>query len=288
MATADAFPYIMRYMSHSSVPKLAKWPFVLANVALIGLAGIVVIRDSAALGIWQALLPLTAVGVGGWLCALPFLREYEAKVRLLQGDQLAKATAQFGDLEGIKTQIGNATAQWQGFQQQSSETVATAKELTNRLRLEMNEFCSFLQKASDSEKNHLRLEVEKLRRGEKDWLQAIVFILDHVFALHAAAGRSGQPTLVAQLNQFQHACRDAARRLGLTGFAPAIHDRFDEKVHQLEDGNAMPNGALRVSEILALGYTFRGELVRKVLVRAAALEQEGTEAGEISSGLGCA
>jgi len=50
---------------------------------------------------------------------------------------------------------------------------------------------------NDSEKTTLRLEVEKLRRGELEWLQALVHILDHVFALHTAAMHSGDVKFAA-------------------------------------------------------------------------------------------
>ena len=62
--------------------------------------------------------------------------------------------------------------------------------------------------------------MDKLRKMEGDWLKVAVQILDHVFALFRAAERSGQPALIEQLGQFQNACRDAARRIGLVPFAP--------------------------------------------------------------------
>ena len=45
----------------------------------------------------------------------------------------------------------------------------------------------FLAKANDSEKGFLRLEVDKLKRAEGEWLQTLVRILDHVNALHQGA-----------------------------------------------------------------------------------------------------
>ena len=38
---------------------------------------------------------------------------------------------------------------------------------------EARAFQQFLDKANDTERNHLRLEVEKLRRAEGDWLQVL-------------------------------------------------------------------------------------------------------------------
>ena len=90
---------------------------------------------------------------------------------------------------------------------------------------EVREFSEFMQKMNDSEKAALRLEIEKLRRGEGEWLQVLVRILDHVFLLHAAAMRSGQPKLVGQISQFSkrlprrraaHRPRAVHRRAGRT------------------------------------------------------------------------
>ena len=64
----------------------------------------------------------------------------------------------------------------------------------------------------DVDLRKVRLEVEKLRRAEGEWLQVLVRVLDHVYALHLGALRSGQPNLIEQLSNFQNACRDAARR----------------------------------------------------------------------------
>ena len=64
------------------------------------------------------------------------------------------------------------------------------------------------------EKAHLRLEVEKLRRGETERLQIIIHVLDHVFALFQAAEHSGHPDLIDQLGHFQKACRKPCAALG--------------------------------------------------------------------------
>ena len=124
-----------------------------------------------------------------------------------------------------------------------------------------------MKRANDSERANLRLEVEKLRRGESEWLQVTVRMLDHVYALHQGACRSGQPRLIEQVGQFQNACRDAARRVGLTPFAANEAEPFDAQRHQLlEEGAKAPADAV-VGETVATGYTFQGQLIRLALVR---------------------
>ena len=91
--------------------------------------------------------------------------------------------------------------------------------------------------------------------------------LDHVYALHQAAVRSGQPGLIEQLGAFQNACRDAARRVGLTPYAAGPGEVFDGQRHQVSDGDPKPSAEAVIHETLATGYTFQGRLVRPALVR---------------------
>src|SRR5207245_9616273 len=97
----------------------------------------------------------------------------------------------------------------------AATTVGTARQIAERMASEAKAFSDFMQKASDAEKGHLRLEVEKLRRSEGEWLQVLVLTLDHVYALLLAGRRSGQQNIIQQLTTFQHACRDVARKVGL-------------------------------------------------------------------------
>ena len=123
------------------------------------------------------------------------------------------------------------------------------------------------EKASDSEKSHLRLEVEKLRRAESEWLQVLVMLLDHVYALYLAGRRSGQPNIIEQLSTFQSACRDVARKVGLVPFEAGPDEPFNPSLHQLLDNqNQLPAENARISDTLAPGYNFQGQLIRNALV----------------------
>jgi molecular chaperone GrpE (heat shock protein) len=102
------------------------------------------------------------------------------------------------------------------------------------------------------------LEVEKLRRAESEWLQIVIRLLDHTYALTQAGVRSGKAGLIEQLGHFQNACRDVARRAGLVPFVVVPNEAYDEKIHQLvdADGNRRPNA--KVSETIATGFTYQG------------------------------
>lgn len=264
-------------------PRLSKWPFVLGDLVLIGAASTIVLRSGPPLGLWQAALCLAAIGTGAYLITIPFLREYHALLQLAEADKLATSVGQIKDLERIKSQLGDTTAQWHTIQENSTKALASARELSEKMGREVDQFCAFLKKSNDGERNHLRLEVEKLRRSEADWLQVSVHLLDHIFALNKAAGRSGQPTLIAQLEQFQLACRDIVRRMGVVAFAPQAGEGFDERMHQLADPGGSAVAGQGIVEVLGPGYTYQGQLVRKALVRTGEASQEASE-GPLESG----
>jgi molecular chaperone GrpE (heat shock protein) len=220
----------------------------------------------AALGHWELCFVVLCVVGGALLGIAPFLLEYEALVKLTEAGALTTVVSQLHNLEGIAAQISGATSRWQDAQDQADKTALAAKEIAERMTAEVQAFTEFMRKANDSEKSTLRLEVEKLRRAEADWLQVLVRTLDHVFALHQGALRSGQPGLIEQLSNFQNACRDAARRVGLTPFVANDGEPFDPQRHQLVDGTAKPAPDAVVVQTIAAGYTFQGRLIRPVLV----------------------
>lgn len=257
--------------------RLNKLPFILSDIALLALAAVIVWRTQTPMTVGHALVCLGAIAIGAWFGILPFLREYQSAARLTEAQGLSDAVAhmqdflvQTKDLRRVQDEIAGATAQMKTVQQHSERSVTVAHEISERLERELANFTAFVQKTQDTEKNHLRLEIDKLRRGERDWLQATVIILDHIYALNQAAARSGQPGLIAQLTQFQGACRDVVRRVGLVPYAPAVGDAFDPNAHQLEPNVTEPSSPSLVTEMLATGFTFQGELVRRALVRIGA------------------
>jgi len=259
-------------MQNLREPKLPKWPFVFGDLLLLGAAYYVTVSSKLPLGLWQdCMLVLCVMGAAG-VAILPFILEYRWVARLAEGKALTTAVAQVQNLEKVGAQIAAATARWQTAQAEADKVAAAAKGIADRMTAEVQAFTEFMQRINDSEKTTLKLEVEKLRRAENEWLQVLVRMLDHVYALHLGATRSGQPKLIEQLGQFQLACRDAARRVGLTPFSANPSELFDAEKHQVLEANGTPPAGASVAETLATGYTFQGRLLRPALVR---LQQNG-------------
>jgi molecular chaperone GrpE (heat shock protein) len=207
------------------------------------------------------------VVAGAWIGIAPWLLEHRARVRFAESDRLVDTVQQISRIEEVGERIAGATGQWLTVQERADKTASTAKEIAEGVNREAQQFRAFLERANDQEKSHLRLEVEKLRRSEEDWIEVLVRIMDNVFALHAAAMQSGQARVIEQITAFHQVCRDYCRRRGLTPFAAAQNEPFDGATHQLADSSEPPADGGLVTETLAPGYTYQGQLLRRALVR---------------------
>jgi uncharacterized protein YbgA (DUF1722 family) len=203
--------------------KVPKWIFLISDVLLLALAYFIVWKSPHPIAKWEIIACFASAALGTVVGALPFILDYRAMGKLIEVNALGAVAEKIQNLEKLAAQISSATNQWAGVQEtvqgNSDKTVAVTKEIADRMAEEIRLFSEFMKKMNDSEKATLRLEVEKLRRGELEWLQVLVTILDHVFALHAAAMRSGDVKFAAPITTFQNVCRDTARRLGLMPFA---------------------------------------------------------------------
>lgn len=257
-------------MSKVSEWKVPKWPFLLTDIVLITVAAVLVWKSKHPITPSEAGLVTAAVALGALLACLPFILEYRATSKLIELNALGEVAEKIQDLKHFTDRISSATDQWARVQEttqgQAEKTIAAAGGIAGLITSEVREFTEIQKKMNDAEKVALRLEVEKLRRTEGEWLQVVVRILDHIYALHTAATRSGQPELASQIGHFQNACRDAARRVGLVPFIAEPDEAFDPERHRVH-GNENPPAQAVAAETLAPGLTFQGRLIRPALVR---------------------
>lgn len=263
-------------MNETSAPRLTKLPFIIGDLLLLATAGYVG-KYGSLLGQWQYVAIVGAVALGAWLMVWPFVLEFRAATRLAETSALESVTSKIQDLDKVAASIARASTEWQHLQLSATQSVTAAEHIAERMTAEARNFGEVLTRMNEAEKNHLRLEVDKLRRTEADWLGIVVRMLDHVHALHQAGLRSGQRNVIEQLTHFQHACRETVRRVGIVPILAEPGVPFDEKAHQLPDG-AKPAKDGMVGDILAPGYSFQGQLIRLPVVALAAPAAKKEEA----------
>ena len=249
--------------------RLAKWPFYLADLLLCAVIFFVLYQLGTFEGTTELLIVvacLVTAAIAAWISILPWLKEHSGAVQVSDSANLRSSLEQIRSVEKVADLIRQSNIQWQGVQDASGKTLTAAREISEKMKVEADEFMKFISHAHDQERAGLRLEVEKMRRMEADWIKVAVQMLDHVFALTRAAERSGQPQIIKQLQQFQNACRDVARRMGLAPFVPVLGDTFDQRTHQLPNPQMnAPEGAT-IQDVLACGFTYQGQLLRRSLV----------------------
>jgi molecular chaperone GrpE (heat shock protein) len=263
--------------------KIFKWPFLFCDALLLGFAGFIVWKAPHPISHTEAVLCISLSALGAIIGCVPFILEYRAFLKVVEVNALGAAVEQIQNLEKIAAQLSSATNQWAGVQEivqgNSDKTVAAAKGIAEKMSAEVREFSEFMQKMNDSEKAALRLEVEKARRSETEWLQILVRILDHIFALQLAAARSAEPKVAEQIAHFQSACRGVVRRVGLAAFEAGPDEAFDPERHQVADGTKPSAGSV-IGETVGAGYTFQGKLLRPALVRLREKKSSASKPGE--------
>jgi molecular chaperone GrpE (heat shock protein) len=249
--------------------KVPKWPFWLGDGLLLAF-GYLLVNHSPLPGHW-AIIATGCVVLGAALGVIPYILDYRAMGKALEVNALGAVAERIENLEKLATQISSATNQWTAVEEsirgQADKTTLAAKAIADRMTSEVIQFSDFMKQMNDSEKSTLKLEVEKMRRGETEWLQVLVNILDHVFVLHAGAVRSGDAKVAAPITNFQNACRDTARRLGLTPFVAEPNEPFNAERHQVAGSKETPPAGAVVADTIAPGYTFQGQPLRPALVR---------------------
>lgn len=272
-------------MASESEGRLGRWPTVipfLISAVVLDVIGWYIMKTSPhpISNLTGGLVAICVVS-GGILSVLPFMFDAKASLRMDELDSLAISTRQIKDVQKVVDTISTATAQWMTVQEHSERSVDAAQKISDDMTAEARRFSEFMAQSNDREKGTLKLENEKLKRGEADWLQVLVMMLDHVFALHQAALRSGKDNVAEQLTSFQAACLDAARRVGLSQFAAQSGEAFDAERHQWVQGDSEPPADGKVAMTVAAGYTMQGQQIRRAVVELEGATAEVSEEASV-------
>jgi molecular chaperone GrpE (heat shock protein) len=263
--------------------KVPKWPFLTAYAMLLGFAYFFVLRAPQSVHHWG--IAAACVAFGAVLSLIPFYLDYRAMEKALEVSALGAVSEKIQKLDTLSAQINAVTNRWENVQEslqaEAGKTSAAAKQIADKMADEVRQFNEFMQKMNDSEKSTLRLEVEKLHRGEAEWLQVIVRLLDNISALHTAAVRTGEPKFAEPVANFQNACRGTVRRIGLTPVVAEPDEKFNAEYHQVAGNKEKPPEGSVIAETIGVGYTFQGKLLRPALVRLKSSMAEKTGTGEL-------
>ncbi len=253
-----------------STPSFAAYAaFWVSDVILLTAAWLVYTQAHRPMQLYELAAAAACTALGAALGVWPFVLRHRAEMAREERADLADAASRIQQLEAVVQRIERVAGLWQHAEDQAQRTLQAAGEIGERITSEARGFQKFFEQAQAAERQHLQLEVSKLRRAEGDWLQAAVRMLDHVHALFSAALRSGKPQLIEQIAAFQNACRDAARRVGLVPHVAEAGTPFNPTAHDLFEPNTPLPSHPVVAETIGPGYTYQGQVLRRIVVRVA-------------------
>ena len=224
-----------------------KWPFFLSDIIFIGLGYWISTLIRGEPESWQIISIMVCAVFGTGFAVAPFYFEYRAEAKAVEIAQLTSVAKEVNKMENVAAQISEATENWEAVQEQSTQTAKLAEEIAQGIAASVKEHDAFMAQAGNEEVGALKLEVEKLRRAEVDWVNTLVATLDLVYRLERSAVASGKEQFIRTMGQFQGQCRDTARRVGLVAFEAENGVPFDSDQHALPP-KIRPRKASRLSK----------------------------------------
>ncbi len=153
-------------------PKLPKYPFLLADAALLGAAVFIATRSAGPLSTESIIAIVGCVAVGGLLAAVPFLADYARKQDEALDERQRGLDALSRTVHEAAEQIGIAASGLHQIAELAQRNLKTAEHLPQKLHEQIAGFQAQLDNAREDDREQLEKELEELRAAEGDRLEA--------------------------------------------------------------------------------------------------------------------
>ncbi|MDB6055501.1 MAG: hypothetical protein JWN25_3024 [Verrucomicrobiales bacterium] len=248
---------------------LPKWPFFLADLVLLTFAAVSMLRVGGPNTSTDRLIWIGTVCIGCLISLVPYL---------YTGASSSENTSAADDerLEELKLAVQNSgeklpdllVPHLDKMQAALHERFLGIEAGVQASRKSFDGLITVLNQQQSAELAHARLETEKLRKGDGEWLQLVVHLMDQAFALFQAAVNSGQHAVAQQLSLYYSHCRDLVRRKGLVPLLPEPGTPFNGDEQMITEGTRAAEDS-KIASVVVPGYTFQKQIVRKALVTLA-------------------
>lgn len=253
--------------SETSNPSASdKAPFVVTDLVLILTAvGILTFTQHPLSGsaIWTITL---LVASGAWIAVTPWIMEQRSKTRLAELDGLKGVEESIQKMNSFSDGVNSALLSLSNVQEIAQASAKRAAEAEEKIAQYGQDFEERFTKAANYEKSALQLEIDKLKRIEKDWVSSASGMLDHILALASAGIHSGKPEIAEQMKRFRAACLDIASHAGIQPYMPAPTDLYDPEKHAVPPNAPTPAAEAKIARVLAPGFIYQGVMTRKAMI----------------------
>jgi hypothetical protein len=157
----------------ASPPPVKRWPFVLGDVLLLGIALGVVVLGGSPPGLVTLVVVAICVLLGVGLLVAPYLMEYEARVRFAEAATHDQLEIQARRLAQTVEQLSHAVSRSQSTEEQAGQALGTIEELTEKLTSQSDELASALARSTEREIADLKLQLERVARERDQQLASL-------------------------------------------------------------------------------------------------------------------
>ncbi|NCC60378.1 MAG: nucleotide exchange factor GrpE [Verrucomicrobiae bacterium] len=253
--------------SETSNPSASdKAPFVVTDLVLILTAiGILTFTQHPLSGsaVWTITL---LVFSGAWIAVTPWIMEQRSKTKLAELEGLKGVEESIQKMNSFSDGVNSALLSLSNVQEIAQASAKRAAEAEEKIAQYGLDFEERFSKAANYEKSALQLEIDKLKRIEKDWVSSASGMLDHILALASAGIHSGKPEIAEQMKRFRAACLDIASHAGIQPYMPAPTDLYDPEKHAVPPNAPTPAAEAKIARVLAPGFIYQGVLIRKAMI----------------------
>ena len=120
-------------MEAGNQPRVPKWPFLLGDAIMLGLAYFIYWQGAVPLPLAEIIAGGVCVVLGAVLAIVPFLLDYRALMKVIEVSTLGDAMEKIQNLETLSAHIGSATSHWQLAHEDVEKTSAAAREISERM-----------------------------------------------------------------------------------------------------------------------------------------------------------
>ncbi len=252
-------------MNLTSSPRTPKWPYLLGDAALLGLACLIGVLSPSPISSVALSLIFGCVALGALLAAVPYLLEFLAAQQAEGAALQTKLEAQNNRLHSAVEILASTSGQLKAAHEAAARAVHAADTLPYRLQEKVAEFTTQIQEHNDEEKAAMAKELETLRDAEGQRLTALVATIQTATKDFAAIEREARAGLEAARREATNAAPALAAALG------AATTRAEAALNQ---ASALAQQSIAAAEARARETVAAAEAVAtRLLERTAALRQ---------------
>lgn len=212
---------------------------------------------------------------GAWASIWPWMQEERTKAALSELDGTKSIEESVRKMAIFAQGINTSLSALENAQKAMENTTKALASVDEKMSATTKDWERRVSKAAQYEKNTFILEVNKLRQEEKGWIETGMGLLDHILGFTGAGLASHQPQIVEQMSRFRGACLEITSRIGIQPVLPARDEPYNPDMHRLPPNAPQAEPGSKIAHVLAPGYIYQGQLVRKttVLVEGMTLPQ---------------